>query len=223
MNPINPGDPYNPGSQYPPSERPDPNAGVWPPPPANQFQAVQPVAACPFNWVYRRAPGPVGAKASVADLREGVLQFDAEGIIIQGKAVPRAEIRALVLIPCFLISLLIAVAANSLMEYAFRHDEYLGVRWGSVKEILLAPEKQQACLIYDAPNYAGKIKTFSLAFTPTPGYYETFAQMARQYAPVTVAEGRLRMASSPVVIALLAFLILLVFGLIIFAAVSPHH
>jgi hypothetical protein len=187
-----------------------------------QAQAAQPVAVCPFKWTYRRAPGKLAAKASVADLREGVLQFDAEGVIIQGKAVPRAEIRALVLIPCALISVLLAVIANALMEYAFRHDEYLGVRWNSVREVLLAPGKQQACLIYDAPNYAGKIKTFSLAFTPAPGYYELLVQAIQQYAPVPVAEDRLRIASSPVLLAVLAALILGVFGLIIWAA-SSHH
>jgi hypothetical protein len=87
---------------------------------------------------------------------------------------------------------------------------------------LLAPGKQQACLIYDAPNYAGKIKTFSLAFTPAPGYYELLVQAIQQYAPVPVAEDRLRIASSPVLLAVLAALILGVFGLIIWAA-SSHH
>ena len=188
-----------------------------------QPQAAPPLAVCPFKWLYRRAPGPLGAKACVSDLREGVLHFDAEGIIIQGKAVPRAEIRALVLIPCFLLSLLIAVIANSLMEYAFRHDEYLGVRWSQVREVLLAPDKQQACLIYDAPNYAGKIKTFSLAFTPMPGYYEALVQAVRQSAPAPAAEGRLRMASSPVVVGFLIFILLAVFGVIFWAAFFPHH
>ena len=201
---------------------PDFNSPVWPPPPTVQSQPAQPLAACPFKWTYRRAPGPVGAKACVADLREGVLQFDAEGIIIQGKAVPRAEIRALVLIPCVLLSLLLAVIANSLMEYAFRHDEYFGVRWSQVREVMLAPDKQQACLIYEAPNYAGKIKTFSLAFTPAPGFYDAMVQAVRQYAPVPVAQDRLRIASSPVLLAALAILILGVFGLIIWVA-SSHH
>lgn len=188
-----------------------------------QAQAAHPLAVCPFKWTYRRAPGPVGAKARVADLREGVLYFDTEGIIIQGKAVPRAEIRTLVLIPCFLLSLLIAVIANSLMEYAFRHDEYLGVRWGQVREVMLAPDKQQACVIYDAPNYAGKIKTFSLAFTPSPGFYDVLAQAIRQYAPVPVVQDRLRIASSPVLLAVLVVLILGVFGLISWSIISGHH
>ncbi len=220
MNPINP---HNSGNQYPPSELPGQASGVWPPPPTGQFQAVQPLAVCPFRWTYRRAPGPIGAKACIADLREGVLQFDAEGVIIQGKAVPRAEIRALVLIPCFLLSLLVAVLANSLMEYAFRHDEYLGVRWDRVKEVTLAPNKQQACLVYEAPNYAGKIKTFSLAFIPMPGYYEALVQAMQQYAPVPVTQGRLRMASSPILLAVLGILLLAIFGFILYSLISPRH
>ena len=202
---------------------PDPNLTVWPPPPMGQPQATPPLAFCPFKWTYRRAPGKVGAKACVADMREGVLQFDTEGIIIQGKAVPRAEIRALVLIPCFLISLFIAIIANSLMEYAFRQDQYLGVRWGDVREVLLAPDKQQACLIYDAPNYAGKIKTFSLAFTPAPGSYENFAQAIRQNVSVPIVEDRLRLASSPLLLGFLVVVLLAVFGLVFYAMLSPHH
>ncbi len=155
-----------------------------------QPQAVYAAPVCPFKWLYRRAPGKAGAKANVADFREGYLQFDPEGIIIQAKAVPRAEIRAWVLVPCVLLSLLIAVVANSIMEYAMRSDQRLGVRWDSIKEILLSPDKQQACLVYDAPNYKGNIKTFTLAFTPAPGYYEMLVQAARQYAPGQIAEGR---------------------------------
>ena len=209
--------------QFTQGSLPDPNLTVWPPPPMGQPQAALPLAACPFKWTYRRAPGKVGSKACIADMREGVLQFDTEGVIIQGKAVPRAEIRALVLVPYVLISVLIAIIANSLMEYAFRQDQYLGVRWGDVREILLAPNKQQACLIYDAPNYAGKIKTFSLAFTPTPGSYETFAQAVRANAPVSIAEDRLRIASSPLILGFLAFLILAVFGLLLWAFLAPSH
>ena len=127
------------------------------------------------------------------------------------------------LIPCVLLSLLIAVIANSLMEYAFRHDEYFGVQWSQVREVMLAPDKQQACVIYDAPNYAGKIKTFSLAFIPAPGFYDVLAQAFRQYAPVPVVQDRLKMASSPILLAVLVILLLGVFGLIIWAVSSSHR
>jgi hypothetical protein len=202
---------------------PDPNSTVWPPPPMGQPQAAQPVAGCPFKWIYRRAPGKVGAAARVSDIREGVLQFDTEGVIIQGKAVLRAEIRALILVPCYLAGVLIGAIVASVLETACRHDEYLGVRWSQVKEILLSPDKQQACLIYDAPNYAGKSMTFSLAFTPTPGFYEMLAQTARQYASVPIAEGRLKNAITPRAWVMLILLLLFVIGLVVFALSPLHH
>lgn len=223
MNPINPGNPYNPGSQYPPSELPGQNSGIWPPPPTGQAQAPQTLPGCPFKWIYRRAPGALGVKAKISDVREGYLQFSPEGILIQGKAVLRAETRAWILVPCYLAGLLIGAIVASILETACRHDEYFGVRWADVKEVMLAPNKQQACLVYDAPNYAGKIMTFSLAFTPTPGYYEMFAQAARQYSPVTVAEDRLRNATTPAAWAILGLLLAFVIGLIVWASVAPHH
>ncbi len=215
-------DQFTPSNQINSNNGPDPNATVWPPPPTGQPQAALPLAACPFKWTYRRAPGPIGVKAKISDIREGVLQFDTEGVIIQGKAVPRAEIRALVLIPCFLLSLLLAVAANAVMEYGFRRDMFLGVRWGQVREVLLAPGKQQACLIYDAPNHAGKMMTFSLAFTPAPGYYEALVQAVRQNASAPVAEDRLRNATTPAAWAVLILLLLFFVGIILYASYATH-
>lgn len=173
------------------------NAGVWPPPPS--VAGAVPAVAAPFKWLYRRAAGKVAGRAFIADFREGLVQLEPQGIVIQGKVVPRAEIRMLVLIPCLLISVFIALIANAVMEYGMRKDQWLSVPWSSVREVLLSPTKQQAVLIYDAPNYAGVTKTFSLAFTPAAGYYETFAVAARQYVPGAVTEGRLRNATSPIV------------------------
>lgn len=198
--------------------------GVWPPPPTVQGQPTAWASPlCPFKWAYRRAPGKAAGKANVADFREGYLQFDAEGVIIQAKAVPRAEIRALVLIPCFLLSILIAVVANAIMEYAVRSDQRLGVRWDSVREILLSPDKQQACLIYEAPNYAGKVKAFSLALTPTPGYYDVLAQAAQHYAATRVSEGRLKSATPLAAWILLGLFVAFLVVAVVFATLPPHH
>jgi len=183
------------------------DAGVWPPPPS--VAGTVPAVAAPFKYLYRRAPGKAAGRAFIADFREGLVQLEPQGLVIQGKVVPRAEIRLLVLIPCLLLSVFIALIANAVMEYGMRKDQWLSVPWSSVREVLLSPIKQQAVLIYDAPNYAGKIKTFSLAFTPTLGYYETFADAARQYAPGVVTEGRLRNATSPIIWAFLGLLALL--------------
>ncbi|MGI4792309.1 MAG: hypothetical protein ACRYFS_26075 [Janthinobacterium lividum] len=209
--------------QFVPGNMPDPNFTVWPPPPVGQPHAALPLAVCPFKWVYRRAPGKLGVKSCIADMREGVLQFDSEGVIIQGKAVLRAEIRALILVPCYLAGLLIGAIVNAVLDSACRQDQFIGVRWENVRQVLLAPKKQQACLIYDAPNYAGKIKTFSLAFAPTPGYYEVLVEEVSRHSPIPVTEDRLRNATTPVAWAILAALLLFVTGLVIFAVSSPNH
>ncbi len=204
----------------PPGSFPDPNAGVWPPPPTAQAYAAP--AGCYFQWIYRRAPGPLGIKAKISDIREGLLQFDSEGVIIHGKAVLRAETRAWILAPCFLLGLLVGAVVSAVLEATYRHDEYIGVRWGSVKQVILAPAKQQGCILYEAPNYKGKLMTFSLAFTPALGTYEMFAQAVRHFAPVTVAEGRLRNATTPAAWAALFLLVLFLVGLVAFAS-APHH
>ena len=210
--------------QFSSSSGPDQNAGVWPPPPTGQVQSVpQTLPGCPFRWIYRRSPGPLGIKANISDVREGFLQFSPEGVVIQGKAVLRAETRTLILVPCYLLGLLVGVMVASVLETACRHDEYFGVRWSDVKQVLLAPQKQQACILYDAPNYAGRIMTFSLAFTPSPGYYELFAQAPRQYSPVAVTEDRLRNATTPATWIILGLLLAFIIGLIVFISVAPHH
>lgn len=198
---------------------PSSEAGVWPPPPS--VSGAVPAVAVPFKWLYRRASGKIAGRAFIADFREGLVQLEPEGIVVQGKAVPRAEIRLLVLIPCLIFSVLIAVIANAVMEYGMRKDQWLAVRWDSVREVLLSPTKQQAVLIYEAPNHAGKVKTFSLAFTPAPGYYETFAAAARQYASGAVTEGRLRNATSPAVWVILGAFVLLISGLVLWAMARP--
>lgn len=192
-----------------PFDTPPPfNAGVWPPPPSVAGAGAVPAVAAPFKWLYRRAIGKAAGRAFIADFREGLVQLEPQGIVIQGKIVPRAEIRVPILVFCVLFSILIAAIANAVMEYGMRKDQWLSVPWSSVREVLLSPTKQQAVLIYDAPNYAGISKTFSLAFTPAPGYYEAFADAARQYVPGAVTEGRLRNATSPIVWGALALLVL---------------
>ena len=198
--------------------------GVWPPPPAGQMQSPLAGPACPFRTLYRRAPGKTGAKANISDLRVGTIEFDPEGLIIQGKAVPRAEIRTSVMIPLVLLSLLLAAIAGTIMEYALRHDERFGLRWNDVREICLSPTKQEACIVYDAPNYAGKIKTFSLGFRLGPDYFPLFAQSAQQFAPILLREGRLRNATPLILWIALGVLLAAVIGGILYATLSsaPH-
>ncbi len=84
-----------------------------------------------------------------------------------------------------------------------------GMRWDQMREILLAPLEKQACFVYDAPNFAGTMITFSLAFMPAPGYYEMAATAVRQYATVPIKEGRLKNATKTYVWIMLILLLLL--------------
>lgn len=202
-----------------PSTAPEMTGGVWPPPPIGQVAAL----ACVFRSLYRRAAGKAAAKANISDLRVGTIQFDAEGLIIQGQAVPRAEIRLAIMLPLVLLSLLFAAIAGTIMEYAARHDERFGVRWSDVKEILLSPAKNEACVVFDAPNYAGNIKTFSLGMRLGPEYYPLFAQSAQQHAPTILSEGRLRNATSLGVWIGLSVFFAIVIGLVIVGISSGHH
>ena len=167
---------------------------------------------CGFKWLYRRAPGKMAAKALVADYRLGTLQCDTEGIIIEGKAVPRAEIRMMVVLPAVLLNLLLGVIANFVMEYGMRKDRREGIRWSSVRQITLSPAKQQAVIVYDAYNHAAQIKTYSLAFTPTPGQYEAFAEASRRNAPDRLGEAAL-VSATPVAVWILL-------GLVVFITVA---
>lgn len=195
---------------------------VWPPPPmTGQPQSGWAGPVCGFKWLFRRPPGKLAKKALVADYREGYLQCDEGGIIIQGKAVPRAEIRLMVLLPAIFFSPLIAIIANLVMEYGMRKDRREGVPWGSIKQIMLAPEKGQAAIVYDAYNHATQIKTYSLAFTPAPGQYEAFVQTARRCAPDRVEEGALVSATPVILWVLLAFIVLCVLGLVALALHKP--
>ena len=176
-----------------------------------------------FRSLYRRAPGRVSAKANVSDLRTGYLQMDEQGIVLDGQAVPRQEIRMLVMLPLLLVGVLFAAIAGTLMEYAFRHPERFGVRWDSVREICLSPTNQEASLVYDGFNHAGQVKTYSLAMRLGAEYYPLFAQSAQQFAGVRVTEGRLRNATPLAVWIILSVFLAIIVGVIIMAAVSPSH
>lgn len=215
---MEPQPPYQTPYNAPPAGQ----AAVWPPPPlTGQPHSGWAGPACGFKWLFRRPPGKIAKKALVADYREGYLQCDAEGIIIQGKAVPRAEIRLMVLLPAILLSPLIAIIANLVMEYGMRKDRREGVRWAGIRQVMLAPEKGQAAIVYDAYNHAAQLKTYSLAFTPAPGQYEPFAEAARRNAPDRLEEGTLVSATPVIIWVLLAIVLLCVLGLALLALHKP--
>lgn len=197
---------------------------VWPPPPVVQPQAAPwTVPFTPFKYLYRRAAGPVAARALISDFREGNLFFDEHGVIIDGKACPRAEVRYAVIIPCLCLGVVIAAVASYILEYAVQHPERVGVRWDQVRQIALDPTKSQGCLVYDAPDYKGRPRTFSLGFTMTPGYDGAMRQAAQVFVPDRLQAIRLRNATLPGTWIFLGVFFAALIALILFAAFSHSH
>ena len=175
MNPLTPG------------SMPDPNAGVWPPPPSAYLPQAQ---TYPFVTQLSYVQG------SVPDFRVGTVTLSPEGVFIQGKSVIRAEIQVPILIGCLFLRLGFLIA-YAIMEYGFRRDATLSVAWADVRELVLVPNKNRACLVYTAPNYKGVAKTFSLAFKLDPALYASFVAEAGRSIPERVHEGKLRAWTSP--------------------------
>ncbi len=187
--------PPNPGNVWPPPPAPEP--GVWPPPPTGQPQGFW----FPFKTLLTRAEG------SVPNFRLGSINLSESGVYIQGKAVTRYEIQVPILIACLFLRLGFLIA-YMVLEYAIRRDEVLTIPWAQVRQVVLVPNKQRVCLVYDAPNYKGVVKTYSLAFKPDPGQYEKFAATADQFIPGRVQPGKLRGWTSPAVTVFLCGVVL---------------
>ena len=208
MNPINPGDPYNPGNQYPPSELPSQNPSVWPPPPTG-FGSHPQALMFPFKTEFYSAGG------SVPLFRVGFMSLYPEGVSVQGKAVPRYEIQ----IPILIVSALLVgfLLVYLLLEYAFRQDVVANIPWADVRGVTLVPRQRRICLVYDAPNYKGVTKTFSLTFRPVQAEYDAFVQNIQTFLPGRVAEGKLARWTSP---AVWIFVAAIVFGVIVQVALA---
>ena len=194
-----------------PNEPPNPQSGgVWPPPPTQT-----PGVMIPFRTVFAFAEG------SVPLFRIGSLSFNEKGVTIQGKVVPRYEIQVPIIAALFLIRIGWLIA-YLIMEYAVRSDAALAVPWGQVRRVVLAPRKRQACLVYEAPNYKGVLKTFSLTTKLDPAMYDAYVAAARQSIPDRVAEGKLRAWTSPVVwtVCVGVLISLVVIGILV--ALSNH-
>lgn len=159
---------------------------VWPPPPVGQAQGIW----YPFKTLLSRVDG------TVPNFRLGSINLSPDGLYIQGKAITRYEIQVPILIVCLLLRLGFLIA-YLIMEYAIRRDEVLSVPWASVRRIILVPDKNRICIVYDAPNYKGVVKTFSLATALDPALYQSFAASAEQYVPGRVSVGKLRAWTSP--------------------------
>ena len=107
-------------------------------------------------------------------------------------------------------------------KYGFRHDEFLQLGWQNVRLVQMAPQKRQACIVYDAPNYKGLVKTFSLAFTLDQASFAAFADQMQQHVPDRLAEGNLRSVTTLRIWIRLIILLMIVAAAVI-AAVTNHH
>ena len=207
-------------------EQPVPPPGIWPPPPTGQPGAWTTAPdtntlTMPFKSVAQRAADKA-VKAKYSDFREGSLQMSAAGLVISGKAILRAEIRLPIFIIALIFTRFIGIIVYLVTEYAFRRDSIAQVPWEAVRLVQLAPQKQQACVIYDAPNYKGIVKTFSLAFTLDPGSFAAFSQQVPQFVPGRMAEGALRNVMTARVWLRLIVLLGIV-ALATIAVMSQHH
>lgn len=189
-------------SQQPPPGW-DHQGAVWPPP---AFTPAYSTMYFPFKFIQLKVRG------GIADFREGAVGIDAGGITINGKEQPRAEIFQTVWIICFILFRLLGLIAYLIMRYAMLKPSQLNLPWNQVQEIVFVPKKRRACIVYDAPNYKGKLKTWSLAFTLPANEFEQFMGLARQYAPNHAHEGKigspdamLRIILALIILALVAF------------------
>ena len=172
---------------------PPTQSSVWPPPPMGQGQGFSaPAFSVPFKTIFRYSEG------SVPNLRVGSVSLSDQGIYIQGQSTPRYEIQMPILLACILLGAGWLIA-YLIMEYAVRNPESVVIPWEHVQRVVFVPKKRQICLVYQAPNYKGVVKTFSLAFTLEQSLFDQFIAAAHEVAPGKVTEGKLRAWTSPVV------------------------
>lgn len=217
-------EPGTPSDTLPQSTPPSGYEGVWPPPPtvpASSYGAVQPSLgmAFPFKTEFRYVQG------SVPLFRSGTLWLSPYGLAIQGKAVPRYEIQ----VPILVVTIVLGagwVIAYLIMEYAIRTDAALDLAWDRVQQVVLSPKKRRVCLVYDAPDYKGVVKPYSLT-TNLPGpQYDAFVEAARPHVSDRMLEGKPRNWTSPVVWVVCAGILLAIaFYIVLFAAgsLAPTH
>ena len=172
-------------------------AGVWPPP-VNTGPALPGVEQllAPFTFVYKRLKG------SLADFRDGSISVSDEGITIDGRAMPRAEIYTPIMVVLVVLSLLLDAIAYSIMRYGMLRPQQVKLPWSNISAIVLVPQRRWVGLSYSAPNYKGTVKQFCFCFGLQPDQFETFEALARQYAPEVTSVGKLKAGRSIIVLVL---------------------
>ena len=197
---------------------------VWPPPPSG---AVSLAAWFPFRSLDLRVQG------ENPDFRGGWIGIEPTGVTIHGKRTKRFALWIFIW-PLYVIrewlpprigGLLFAVLlVYALLLYLFRKSMTLTVPWSQVRQIVLDEEKNRAGIVYDAPDEAGKIKTYSLVFALKAALYPSFVSAAEEYAPERSLDDKLRGESLlPLLVLPLNALIVLLVALLLSWLVRGHH
>ena len=198
---------------------------VWPPPPSG---AVSLAAWFPFRSLDLRVQG------ENPDFRGGWIGIEPTGVTIHGKVVTRFP-GVVLLWAVFVLTrhwmphrfwpfVLAAIVVIALLLYLFRKSMTLTVPWSQVRQIVLDEEKNRAGIVYDAPDKAGKIKTYSLVFALKAALYPSFVSAAEEYAPERSLDDKLRGESLlPLLVLPLNALIVLLVALLLSWLVRGHH
>jgi len=195
---------------------------VWPPPiygqTSGQPGAPLPLPSYKFTFYYERVEG------IVSDYREGNLSVAGDGLYVNGKMIPRAEIYQSILIAALFARGAI-ILAYLIMRYGFLRPEYTFIPWSTVRSLTTMPRKRKLCVVFDAPNYKGVIKRFSLTMKFKKEDYAAVTDTLDSAAPGLAQPGVIRSANSPVVLVWMACMLLgLAFILVVtFTEVGRAH
>ena len=111
----------------------------------------------------------------------------------------------------------------TIMEYAFRKDQQLFVPWSQVQKIVFNKKRNQALLVFDAPNFSrGTIKKFSMVTKIDPAYFDSFAASIQPFIPDRFSEGNIDGIPFWLRIALVVLMVAMI-GVVIYVVMSTYH
>jgi hypothetical protein len=160
---------------------------------------------------------------NVSDFRKGTIAVDPAGITLQGKFAIPAEIYKPVVIIGWLVFGCGVIIADLIMRYCIFNDRTYRLNWNNIQRIVLVEQRCLACIVYDAPNEYGKVKTSSFAFSMPPERYDAFLANVNQYAPGLAKPGKLKRGDSTLMVILVAFILVMFLIILITAATGSHR
>lgn len=204
--------------------QPQGQSPVWPPPASTgpaPIYPTQPPSMFPFKYVHERYSG------NIADFREGSFGVSPAGLLIQGRAQPKAEIYQTVLVLSFLFcyGILGASIAYLIMRYACLRNETCQIPWNQVRAMVTVPEKNKLCIVYEPQGQqldyqTGMGKTYCLTMSFSPDDYAGLMQTTESYAPHFAQPGKLRSATSIVVWVFVILVLVFWFGMVAIGAMK---